>query len=205
MPIDDRDQISDPQRIRAMTHPIRLRLLDYLGTVTEATATECAEHVGESVASCSFHLRMLAKYDFIERAPSRGREKPWRVVSRNRTTQPDFDVPESVQATSALGLAFLEFQTGLMRDWLERAHRMDPEWALSTLQAASHLWMTREEMADVSQAIVALTDRFAGRWEDPEQRPQDARPVRLFAMVFPDSDPGSDVDADAATDDKDAR
>lgn len=199
------DQISDPQRVRAMTHPIRLRLLDYLGTVTEATATECAEHVGESVASCSFHLRMLAKYDFIERAPSRGREKPWRLIARSRTAQADFDVPESVQATSALGLAFLEFQAGLMRDWLERAHRTEPEWALATTQASSHLWMSRDEMAEVSEAIVALSDRFAGRWEDPSLRPPGARPVRVFAMVFPEDEPDTAPETEPAAGTKDER
>src|SRR5699024_5007521 len=125
---DQIDNISDPQRVRAMTHPTRLRLMDYLGTVPDATATECADHVGESVASCSFHLRMLAKYGFIERVPSRGREKPWRLISRSRSARPDFEDRDSVQAVAAFSLTHLEHQVGLMRDWLQyQVHHEDPE------------------------------------------------------------------------------
>lgn len=194
MPSDDREYISDPQRVRAMTHPIRLRLIDYLGTVADATATECAEHVGESVASCSFHLRMLAKYGFIERAPSRGREKPWRLVERSQSAQPDFDDSESVQAVSALAVTHLEYQTGLMRTWLERnAHRMEPEWIGATTQTSSSMWLTREELAEVGETIMGIADRYAGRWEDPSKRPEGSRPVRMFAMTFldPDADPST--------------
>src|SRR5690606_31380155 len=79
--------ISDPGRIRALAHPLRLELLDHLRDVGEATATECAAQVGESVASCSFHLRMLAKYGFLERAERRGKEKPWRVVGEGSSLQ----------------------------------------------------------------------------------------------------------------------
>lgn len=190
MPRDDHEYISDPQRVRAMTHPIRLRLIDFLGTVADATATECAEHVGESVASCSFHLRMLAKYGFIERASARGREKPWRLVSRTQSTQPDFDDKESVQAVAALAATYLEYQTGLMHTWLERdAHRVEPEWAGATTQTGASMWLTREELADVSRTITEIADRYAGRWEDPHERPEGSRPVRMFAMTF--LDPGA--------------
>lgn len=195
MQSDDRDHISDPQRVRAMTHPIRLRLLDYLGTVSDATATDCAEHVGESVASCSFHLRMLAKYGFIERAPSRGREKPWRLVGRTRSTQPDFDDPESVQAVSALAVTYLEYQAGLMRTWLERdAHRVEPAWAGATAQTGASMWLTREELAEISETITSIADRFEGRWQDPSARPEGSRPVRLYAMTFLDPESASRAD-----------
>ena len=57
--------ISEPERVRALAHPLRLALLDFLEDGGEATATRCAEATGESVASCSFHLRILAKYGFM--------------------------------------------------------------------------------------------------------------------------------------------
>src|SRR5699024_1527692 len=112
------------------------------------------------------HLRMLAKYEFVERAPSRGREKPWRLVARARSSSPDMDDPESVQATSALALAHLEFQIGLIRGWLEQAHREESDWALASVETSSHVLMTREETAALSKAIAELTDAYAGRWED---------------------------------------
>jgi len=46
------------------------------------TATQAAKATGESVASCSFHLRQMAKYGLVEQAGGgRGREKPWRATA----------------------------------------------------------------------------------------------------------------------------
>lgn len=73
--------ISDPLAIRALAHPTRLALLEILAGEGQATATRCAELSGQSVASCSFHLRSLAKHGFIEAVPGVGRERPWRLIS----------------------------------------------------------------------------------------------------------------------------
>src|SRR5260370_31759432 len=82
----DRPVISDPKRLRALSHPLRWKLINLIDSEQTATATRCAEVLGESVASCSYHLNMLAKYDFIEEAPGgQGREKPWRLVSPNHS------------------------------------------------------------------------------------------------------------------------
>src|SRR4051794_31812416 len=92
------ERTSDPERIRALAHPLRLALLDYLDDVGEATATQCARHTGETVANCSFHLRLLARYGFIEPAAPRGRERPWRMVEKRQLFSPDEAVPGSVHA-----------------------------------------------------------------------------------------------------------
>ena len=91
---DTRTSTSDPERIRALAHPLRLALLEYLDDVGEATATQCAKHTGESVANCSFHLRLLARYGFIEPAEQRGRERPWRRAPTARTSCPTRPSPD---------------------------------------------------------------------------------------------------------------
>src|SRR4051812_20538525 len=100
-------RVTDPARLRALAHPIRIQLFDILTERIEATATDCAEITGESVASCSFHLRMLEKYGFVERAAARGRERPWRIVARSWDMRPERDSPASLRAMqelAALGL-----------------------------------------------------------------------------------------------------
>src|SRR3954449_11685275 len=95
-----RREIQDPRVLRAMAHPFRLRLLDLIvrrGTVTSA---EAAEATGESTASCSFHLRQLAKYGFIEPAdPRNARERPWKRVEGGERI-PDRIEPEAARAAS---------------------------------------------------------------------------------------------------------
>ena len=80
--LEPRDLAADPLAMRALAHPTRIRLMEELTLRGPMTATEAAEHVGESPSSCSFHLRMLAKYGFVEEAEGgAGRRRPWRVVA----------------------------------------------------------------------------------------------------------------------------
>src|SRR5919108_2121595 len=72
-------ELTDPRALRALAHPIRLALLGALRREGPLTATQAGALVGESAASCSFHLRQLAKYGLVEEAGGgRGRERPWR-------------------------------------------------------------------------------------------------------------------------------
>ncbi|HEX5494169.1 MAG TPA: winged helix-turn-helix domain-containing protein, partial [Mycobacteriales bacterium] len=74
----------DPRAMRALAHPLRMALIEVLAI--EGTATRCAELLHESQANCSFHLRTLARYGFVEEAPSHDRrERPWRVTSREQS------------------------------------------------------------------------------------------------------------------------
>jgi DNA-binding transcriptional ArsR family regulator len=74
-------KISDPKAIRALAHPLRLDLLELLVATGPVTAAQCGRILGVSQASCSFHLRQLAKYGFVEDAGSGAdrRERQWRM------------------------------------------------------------------------------------------------------------------------------
>ena len=61
-------RMTDPRALRALAHPLRLSLLGMLRTEGPLTATRAGELLGESSASCSFHLRQLAKYGLVEEA-----------------------------------------------------------------------------------------------------------------------------------------
>ncbi|MFI1829567.1 ArsR/SmtB family transcription factor [Streptomyces sp. NPDC020412] len=79
------ERVLDPEQdaaaLKALTHPLRIRLLGYLRQDGPATASELAARAGESSASTSYHLRVLAKYAFVAEAEHRdGRERRWRAV-----------------------------------------------------------------------------------------------------------------------------
>lgn len=187
-------RITDPERIRALAHPTRLELLDHLRDVGEATATECAAAVGESVASCSFHLRMLAKYGFIERGEQRGREKPWRIPAAGAgiDARPDSSVPGSMHAVQELASLTVTRQADRVGRFLARAADEPEEWIQSTTITTSAFWATAEELAALAAEVQHLTDRFQGRTQDPAARPEGARHARLFATLNPDPPPPGD-------------
>lgn len=178
--------ITDPERIRALAHPTRLELLDFLAEVEEATATECAEHIRESVASCSFHLRMLEKYGYIQRAERRGREKPWRAIKGGFDIRPRQDLPGSTTAVAEVGALHLVRAADRVHRWLATIDREPDAWANSATITSSSFWATAEETAQLSKDLRALTERFAERSEDPSLRPEGARQIRLFGAVNPD-------------------
>ncbi|MFE5242472.1 MULTISPECIES: helix-turn-helix domain-containing protein [unclassified Streptomyces] len=75
------DPEQDPAALKALTHPLRLKLLGLLRLHGPATASELAARTGESSASTSYHLRVLAKYAFVAEAEHRdGRERRWKAV-----------------------------------------------------------------------------------------------------------------------------
>ncbi|WP_431968227.1 ArsR/SmtB family transcription factor [Actinacidiphila sp. bgisy160] len=82
---EQQKRVLDPERdaaaLKALTHPLRIRLLGMLRQDGPATASELAVRSGESSASTSYHLRVLAKYAFVAEAEHRdGRERRWKAV-----------------------------------------------------------------------------------------------------------------------------
>ncbi|NED96972.1 helix-turn-helix transcriptional regulator [Phytoactinopolyspora alkaliphila] len=191
-------RITDPQRLRALAHPLRNELLDVLRIEGEATATQCAERTGESVASCSFHLRMLAKYGFVEPGEPKGREKPWRLAVRSFTATADFEDPASKFALREVSSLVVEREMQRLRDWIARTDEEPREWVEASTIATSTFWATAEEMSEISRTLGELTDRFTDRFDDPAKRPEGARIVRLLGVTTVDPDRSSDARTDGA-------
>lgn len=179
--------VEDPESLRALSHPLRLELLDYLQEAGTATATQCAQRTGESVASCSFHLRQLAKYGFIERAESQGREKPWRAVAKSLHAAPHVDQPGNTEAVVAL--ARVQAQREVARaaaNFDELRKRSDLQtWLENSALNTQSAWLTVEELAEVSRILREITDKFSDR-KHVENRPESARRVRVFSLAVPD-------------------
>ncbi|QZN86206.1 transcriptional regulator [Cellulomonas sp. C5510] len=187
----DAQHISDPARMRALAHPVRLDLLNHLDDVGEATATECAAHLGQTVANCSFHLRSLAKAGLVEPAPRRGRERPWRAVARERSFATDASDPAGLRAVAELGEVQVRREAERFVAHLRRsatAAQEDPDLVRLTQASQATFWATRDEATELLAELTALTERFAGRAADPARRPAGARLMRLFATANPDLD-----------------
>jgi hypothetical protein len=174
----------DPMALRALAHPMRWKLIDLIGTEGTATATRCAEVIGESVASCSYHLGILAKYGYIELVPDRpGREKPWRLVSWRQKLLPDgLDTEEALVAEAAMD-AFLDHEFARTKQRLRRRSAEPEEWRDASRILGTTTWMTADELRQVSDQLQVIMTSFADRLTDPDARPPDSRQVRLFVVT----------------------
>lgn len=76
--------------LRALSHPVRLRMLGLLRTEGPATATSLARRLGLNTGATSYHLRQLAQHGFIEEDAERGtgRDRWWRAA--HDATRTDF-------------------------------------------------------------------------------------------------------------------
>ncbi len=175
--------IKDPLRIRALAHPLRLALLDALDDAGQATATQCAEATGESVASCSYHLRILARHGFIERAEGSGRDRPWRPVSVSRTQSIDRNVPGSVHAVATLAGTEIRRQYERLTAWFERAPTLPIDEVEMSCVTTALVYATPAELEALKKQLIALTTPFDERRSHPEHRPPGALPARFFAVL----------------------
>jgi hypothetical protein len=172
-----------PQALRALAHPLRWQLIDLLGTEGTATATRCAEVLGESVASCSYHLGMLAKYSYIEEVPGRtGREKPWRLASTRQDLGSAGLDSEGQLAAEAATEAFLDHEFARTRQRYRRTS-LEPEGWRPALLGES-VWLTEQEYAAAKAELFAVLERYRDRdLLDLSQRPAGSREARLFVAV----------------------
>lgn len=175
----------DPRALRAFAHPLRWKLADLLYSESTATATRCAEVLGESEASCSYHLRILAKYGWIEPAPQerQGREKPWRVASRRQNLFPAEPDHEGALAAEAATEAFLDHELARLKERLRRRSLEPEHWQQAARLQGVTTWLTADELREVSDQIDEILVRYVDRGQDHALRPEGAREVRLFAAT----------------------
>ncbi|MEV1285712.1 helix-turn-helix domain-containing protein [Micromonospora sp. NPDC049679] len=178
--------IRDPQALRAFAHPLRLRILEAVALGGPLTATEVAERVGESPANCSWHLRQLARYGFVEEAGGgTGRARPWRIVLEGHQWGAGEEEPELARAGDAAADVLLDLEYRALREWLAVRRQEEPAWRDAGFFNQSMGWCTPEEVTALQTEIRELFARYLPRLTDPDSRPPGARPVRLMAWGVP--------------------
>jgi DNA-binding transcriptional ArsR family regulator len=179
-------EVSDPKALRALAHPLRMRLLRVLSLEGELTATEAGELVGESPASCSFHLRQLAKYGFVEEAErGPGRRRPWKRVGTGMRFGLVQDDPEAGAAAAALAGVLREGYLERIRHAAERFHALPTEWQAVTGHSDSALYVTPDELREIDAKVLALLRTYHDRIEDPSKRPEGSRPIEVLLFAHP--------------------
>lgn len=180
-------RLTDPLALRAVAHPVRIALLGLLRTEGPLTATRAAGLLGESSASCSFHLRQLAKYGMAtEAGGGHGRERPWQATAMFT------DVPWSAEANPHLAAAADVFRSAvaeryvdLIMHWLQSRQDEAPQWQQAAQFGDTMLYLTADELAELGSQIGALLDGYVERLVKPELRPPGARLVTFLRLAFP--------------------
>jgi DNA-binding transcriptional ArsR family regulator len=183
---NDHEDLVDPKAMRALTHPVRLRLLQALVLEGPLTATQAAELIGETPTTCSFHFRQLRKYGFVEDDAEPGRrERPWRLARMNHRIPDRSGDPDTDLAAAATIKMLLEHYIGEMRAWWQRTLSYPPDWQHATGLTDMVMFVTPDELTELRGELDPLLYRYMDRLEDPSLRPPGARPVRTLIIAYP--------------------
>jgi len=180
-------EISDPRALRALAHPARLSILQHLVLDGPATATECAEVAGLSPSACSYHLRALARYGFVDEDPSGGqdrRHRPWRARMVAITVGSDPNRPEAVRSASRLLVESVRASFDEVRaDYLERESDYPAAWQRAAGLSQDVLHVTPDELDEVTAKVRHVLSEY--RRLRPQDRPPGARRVHVLLDYTP--------------------
>jgi len=166
-PLLDVLTLERPEQLKALGHPLRLRVLETLGTGSEEHLTnrELANKLGVDPGHLHFHVRMLLKAGLIELAGGgSGREKPYRAVARTVRVAPELLASGFI---SDLRAAMLE---EVQRGWAQHG-------AEGTFRSAQVTARIRPEKA------LELITEFAEKARDAEE--PDAEPLIITTVFHP--------------------
>ncbi len=185
---------SDPVRtldsgaLKALAHPLRVRIYDLLSERGPQTASSLAVLVGETSGATSYHLRALAAHDLISEVPGRGtgRERWWeRPAGRVSVPAPhETTSPGNRAAAQIVNSEFFRLRHQALMEYLNRPTAEEPEeWRDAGVIMTTVLDLTATQMRELREELTAVVDAVIDRYRGQGITP-DTRRVSLRAEIF---------------------
>ena len=182
----DRDPITPtPHQLRALAHPVRLRMLGMLRMDGPATATSLATRLGLNTGATSYHLRQLATHGFVVDDPERGtgRERWWQAA--HTSTRADTGPTPGDPATGEAVDAYLQSVVTVYAEWLQRAVEERPLLPDAWRDAGTFSdWHKQLTPASATRLLDCL-DALLSEVEDEDDAEARSYMVNLNAFVRP--------------------
>lgn len=180
----------DREGVRALAHPLRLRLLAALRLRGPATATELARQLDTNSGQTSYHLRQLAAAGLVEDDPdhSTARERYWRSAHQRTTwSTTDFRAdPDDWAATTSMYGQMVRVHGRWMDDAVATRDAWSDAWHDASTMSDWALHLTPERSARLVAELSEVVRRHSA--EDQVDAPEAER-VTVLLHVFPHPEP----------------
>ncbi|MER7948357.1 helix-turn-helix domain-containing protein [Streptomyces sp. NPDC096079] len=158
-------RITDLGTLKAIAHPLRMRLYRALHVTRTATASQLAEQVDEAVSLVSYHLRKLAEHGLIEEAPAQstdGRERWWQPSSYGFSIHDEDirDAPELAAASAAFGRTVDEQRSRMHARFRDERHTWSDAWRSAAISSEWLPRLTAPELAALGKELDALLRKY---------------------------------------------
>jgi DNA-binding transcriptional ArsR family regulator len=144
----------DPSQLKALAHPVRLKMLEMLRLDGPATSTTVAARLGMNTGTVSYHLRQLARHGFIEDHTGVGtrRDRWWRASHESTSISSAGGATASeddVRTQQAYNHAVVLTQVARLQESLLERSELPRRWAAVTDDSDWTLWLTPRQVREL--------------------------------------------------------
>lgn len=183
------------EALKALAHPLRVRIFSELTSLGPATASTLAARLGESSGSTSYHLRQLEKHGYVREDPERGngRDRWWeRVPGPIELADAAFDdAPGAREAGELVEREFIDNENRRFAAYWSSRGEQPEEWLRATQTGSAALRLTPAELEQLGSEVWAVFLRW--RQHEPTEGAQrvDVQ-FRGFPVVGPEAEIGEE-------------
>jgi DNA-binding transcriptional ArsR family regulator len=167
-----------PSALKALAHPVRLRMLGLLRLEGPATATHLATRLGLNTGATSYHLRQLEQHGFVVEDTERGNARDRWWAAAHQSTNTGREEPPDDAGREILD-AYLQSVAVMLTENLQRAVEERP--------LLPDDWRKASEFSDwvfrlTPKRALAMVEAVNKVIHDTEEDDEDAQDSALFMV-----------------------
>lgn len=184
-----RDNMLGIEAVRALAHPLRIRILDELSMFGPLTASGLAERLSESSGATSYHLRQLEKHGLVQEDTTKGnaRERWWGRRPGSISTPEAREFPPGSAERLATQLVEDEWNRGRENAFHEFVRDGEAVFGEEWLDVAAfdtiNLRLTPEQLHQLVKDIDVVLWKYIETYKKTPTA--GSRPVQLQLNAFP--------------------
>ncbi|RNI21538.1 winged helix-turn-helix domain-containing protein [Flexivirga caeni] len=149
-------------RLRALAHPMRSRLLAQLRVHGSATATQLAAALGTHTGATSYHLRRLAEAGLIEGTGTGvGKRRVWAAAAQqDRAEEPELLDEDDLAAAQWLQHDYVEHFAERANAWVDASADWPGSWRADCGLTDHPVLVTPEQLTALAAELAEVLERY---------------------------------------------
>jgi DNA-binding transcriptional ArsR family regulator len=183
----ERDVVLDARRLKALAHPLRIKIVGLLRQHGPATATQLAERLGVNSGATSYHLRQLAEAGLVAEDAERGnaRDRWWRAVHPRSY----FNEVDLLRSEPDLSGAYLHAVADAMAETVSHAIDQIPTlpkaWQEACDMSDFNFQLTAAQLKQLREELYVVLGKYESDPNSDSPKPRGSRRVTAHLNLFP--------------------